>query len=106
MMMGRIALTSAAMILLAACGDSIIQAPPERFQIATSVAITFDTEAKISAKCAGLVAEQFGSSVACADVGAGIITMPNPCIFNGDFYAGLLCHELGHHNKWPANHPG
>lgn len=32
--------------------------------------------------------------------------VPNPCKFDArDDYARLLCHEIGHLNGWPDNHP-
>jgi len=36
--------------------------------------------------------------------GSSIIA-PNPCDYTGETYARGLCHELGHRNRWPGNHP-
>jgi hypothetical protein len=35
------------------------------------------------------------------------ITLPNPCdpAFKGEAFARLSCHELGHFNGWPGDHP-
>lgn len=33
--------------------------------------------------------------------GAAIVALPNPCLMpHTDFYAAILCHELGHVNGW------
>lgn len=32
------------------------------------------------------------------------VFMPNPCEYEGDAYADLLCHEQGHVNGWSGNH--
>lgn len=37
--------------------------------------------------------------------GVSTVTMPNPCLFaDTEFYAKLLCHELGHVNGWNRTH--
>jgi hypothetical protein len=37
----------------------------------------------------------------------GTLTLPNPCNgqFQGEVFARLTCHEMGHANGWPGNHP-
>lgn len=37
----------------------------------------------------------------------GTIVMPNPCKeeYVGEAYAKLMCHEMGHRNGWPGDHP-
>lgn len=36
----------------------------------------------------------------------GVIVLPNPCTWpNRSDFADIACHELGHANLWPANHP-
>ncbi len=47
----------------------------------------------------------YGQIVACAGVNNDWIIMPNPCMFPDDPYARVLCHELGHNNGWPSDHP-
>lgn len=36
--------------------------------------------------------------------GIPIIAVPNPCLFDNEPYAHVLCHELGHRNGWPGTH--
>lgn len=37
--------------------------------------------------------------------GVSTVVMPNPCKYDDvDFYAHLLCHELGHVNGWNRTH--
>jgi hypothetical protein len=45
-------------------------------------------------------------SEACSFGPPNEIYMPNPCSFPpSDDYARLMCHEIGHLNGWPDNHP-
>lgn len=37
--------------------------------------------------------------------GGTIIVVENPCRYPDDRYARHVCHELGHVNGWPADHP-
>lgn len=37
--------------------------------------------------------------------GASVIALPNPCLFPGEIFARLSCHELGHANGWAGDHP-
>jgi hypothetical protein len=39
---------------------------------------------------------------ACAD--RELITITNPCAYQGESYAKRLCHEMGHVNGWDAGH--
>lgn len=43
---------------------------------------------------------------ACAVLGGPetVLIVKNPCRESGE-YARVLCHELGHVNGWPVNHP-
>lgn len=43
---------------------------------------------------------------ACAVLGGAetVLIVKNPCRESGA-YAAVLCHELGHVNGWPVNHP-
>lgn len=36
-----------------------------------------------------------------------LVMMPNPCLpaYRSESYAKLLCHEQGHVNGWPGDHP-
>ena len=39
--------------------------------------------------------------------GTPVIVVPNPNAqaFDGEFYARIVAHELGHRNGWPGTHP-
>jgi hypothetical protein len=39
----------------------------------------------------------------CTKIKDRTIVMPNPCYYPKDYYARVLCHELGHINGW--QHP-
>ena len=41
----------------------------------------------------------------CAEVKGQHIFTFNPCNFKDEFYARLMCHELGHINGWAKYHP-
>lgn len=42
----------------------------------------------------------------CSNKGEGWIAIRNPCLApRWDDYARDLCHELGHMNGWPLDHP-
>jgi hypothetical protein len=76
--------------------------PPVRFQHDTSATITFTDPPEIARQCHAPVDETEG----CADIGPvhRKIWITNPCRVR-EHYAQILCHELGHLNGWPANHP-
>lgn len=45
------------------------------------------------------------NALSCAS--STLATVPNPCsVPDGGWYAGLLCHEIGHVNGWPQSHAG
>lgn len=71
--------------------------PPARFQGNTSAAVVFTDAAMIARACPSTP-----NPVACTR--GRTIYMPNACAWS-DPYAVLLCHEIGHVNSWPADHP-
>ena len=82
--------------------------PPAEFQFDKTLVIEFMHPDRVVARCAERGATVFVepgiAGGACAD--GERISAPNPCYFSGmDFYARLLCHELGHANGWPPHHP-
>lgn len=72
---------------------------PER-----EVNITFKDPTAVHLLCGGELYKGY-QIYACAKVGGNWVIMPNPCPHTQESYARLLCHELGHTNGWPANHP-
>lgn len=80
--------------------------PPERFQKDGAAVVLFvSTQDDINAICGK--APEGRRTMACThfeDGKAPIITMPNPCNVTYDYYAHLICHELGHVNGWPRTH--
>lgn len=80
--------------------------PPDRYQGDGSAPhTTFLTpQAGINLLC-GTAPKGF-RTIACV-TGGGQLVLPNPCqtAYAGQSYATVACHELGHLNGWPANHP-
>jgi hypothetical protein len=79
-------------------------APPLRFQGDASAVVSFQSD--VSGDCGkaprGLVILACEFSPA---KGVPVIVLPNPCKFQNDEYARIVCHEIGHRSGWEANHP-
>ena len=91
-----------ALLWLAGCdqpsgGGTWQDRPPSRFQGDAVAGVVFTTEGGVQRMC-----PQVNYAVGCT-VGSTIY-VPNPCRWR-DPYATLLCHEIGHVNSWPSNHP-
>lgn len=41
----------------------------------------------------------------CASKESNLMIVPNPCAYKEESYARHVCHELGHLNGWPGDHP-
>jgi hypothetical protein len=78
--------------------------PPARYAGNAAAYVHFTDQKRISARC-----DEKGDplpSEACSFGPPNEIYMPNPCSFPpSDDYARLMCHEIGHLNGWPDNHP-
>ena len=73
-------------LLLTGCMTHPVTPPPERFRALgrTEVVFSYDT----ASEC------QIGNAVACT-LGSMVI-LPPPCEFRHEYYAAIVCHELGH----------
>lgn len=77
-----------------------VQTPPQAYQADTTATVEFIQAEKVMPRCLERGAKTLAN--ACADT--KLITITNPCAYPGESYAKRLCHELGHINRWPANH--
>jgi hypothetical protein len=88
-------------LLLAGC-KPYVQQPPERLRADNTAVVRFATSPDAACRQIGAASE--GTILGCHH--AGLIVIPNPCAWpNRSDYADLACHELGHRNGWPGNHP-
>ena len=69
----------------------------EDYQRNTHTVIWFESSANARSMCAMLIGRPHD---ACANENE--IIAPNPCLYAGDAYASLLCHETRHVNGMPA----
>jgi hypothetical protein len=77
-----------------------VQSPPARFQRPTVAQVEFLAAEQIIPRCIERGAMILAN--ACAD--QKLITITNPCAYQGESYARRLCHEMGHVAGWPADH--
>lgn len=78
--------------------------PPVRFQGPGAAIVLMVNPGDIDAICGA--APSGYTKIACSGQrdGAWIIVMPNPCAFDDERYAHILCHEKAHTLLWPATH--
>lgn len=87
-------------------GDIKEIAPPQRFQGDKVAVVVFGGRPVIEYLCGKPNADGVGP-IACTGEKkhTTVMALPNPCAFaDFDFYAAIVCHELGHANGWPASH--
>ena len=100
-----------AVAALTACGPPMVgsfqQQPPAKYRGDGLVAVEFVDPDKIPALCvAGTNIDLGANKVITACVKGAFMYLPNPCTWPNDSdYRQIACHELGHRNGWPANHP-
>jgi len=94
--------------LLAASGSLIDSGyPPMRYQHdATAAAVRFSSDQDYIDRVCGKSPKGF-VTLACTLQDKRQEVLPNPCAeeFAGQSFARTACHELGHLNGWPGNHP-
>lgn len=82
-------------------GLQAIDLPPSRYQDNVVTAIEFGT---VVMRC-GHLAGPGQRVLSCASTKpTKVMVVPHPCQSSGE-YAKIVCHELGHVNGWPADHP-
>jgi len=69
----------------------------EDYRRNTHTVVWFESSQNVRSICAMLIGEPHD---ACANQNE--IIAPNPCLYAGDAYASLLCHETRHVNGMPA----
>lgn len=80
--------------------------PPARYQGDATVSVSFASTRGVNDRCAQVVGQSPpGRHWGACHLSTGIIIFPNPCLYPDQPYAKLMCHELGHANGWPADHP-
>jgi hypothetical protein len=95
-----------ALLILLPAGCAVLQSidpvqdPPLRYQSDTTATVEFLAAEAIVPRCLERGANVLAN--ACAD--QELITITNPCNYQGDGYARRLCHELAHINSWPSDH--
>lgn len=89
---------------------SFQQQPPAKYQGDNLVVVRFLDPDKVPAACTSGVIDMNGGVVTACVLRAGtvaqVMIVPNPCTWpNVSDIKQIMCHELGHANGWPANHP-
>lgn len=78
--------------------------PPAQYQGSNAALVIFAGAATVQSLCAGTAPLKQGQMfLGCMGTRdhTPIIVVPNPCLMpETDFYAGIVCHELGHENGW------
>lgn len=80
--------------------------PPVRYQDNGAAIVIFTDRAGIDSMCG--VAEPPHQIIACKrslENGVPVIIMPNACyVGQVEYYARIMCHEMGHVNGWGVDH--
>lgn len=80
--------------------------PPERFRGNAAALVYFTDRTGVEQLCG--TAEPPNIMIACKRSFAGdgvIVIMPNPCLIGeAEFFAKIMCHEMGHVQGWGGNH--
>lgn len=98
--------------LAASCGQPAAEGevasgrPPKRFQGDVTVTVRYVDDIGAACKAAGLKQLPDTITQGCSVLGGGKreMLLANPCKQSGRA-AISTCHEIGHINGWPGNHP-
>lgn len=90
--------------LLACQRQAYVLQPPKHDQGDAVAVVSFVTDTDAACRQLGADVSANVGIAGCAK-GATVI-LPNPCAWpNESDYRDIACHELGHRNGWPPNHP-
>lgn len=73
-----------------------VREPPKAYRGPSTVVVEFVSPERVALRCMERGARIPANACATAD----LITMPNPCEWEGDKYAAMLCHEQAHAQGW------
>ena len=81
--------------------------PPRRFQNDVTVTVRFESEERVAKDCAvGLPPPPTGQQYGGCNLPNGVMVLPNACSSNPTSELDITtCHEIGHANGWPPDHP-
>lgn len=103
LILGALSAASAQPIALGTVNSGM---PPERFRGNAASVVVFTDRAGIEAICGK--SEPPNIMLACRRAfpnGTPLVVMPNPCLLGeSEFFAKIMCHEMGHVNGWTGNH--
>lgn len=84
--------------LHSAPAPSIVEtAPPTHWDSPGAFRVAFGTPAQVDAYCTrGLPGARNFIVLACTNDGRREVVMPNPCLYQHEYFAKLMCHEQAH----------
>lgn len=93
--------------LIAVAGAISLMAPlpPSHLRFDNAAPVIFADPVTVDLRCGGDADNTNGRILACVYRRNSLMIVPNPCAHTEESYARLMCHELGHVNGWPGNHP-
>lgn len=101
----RVVLAAILTLGLAGCDQAYIKQPPKRYQGDGSATVLFVVSPDAECRRIGAVTDPGKTIQGCRK--GGVIVLSNPCSWpNRSDYADTACHELGHLQGWPGDHPG
>jgi len=80
--------------------------PPKRFQQDGYATVFYLAPTSVDEVCRNGQGDFPWNILGCTDMQNRATVLPNPCLYGDrEEYARLACHELGHANGWPRDHP-
>lgn len=99
---------SIAFLMTATIGEHRTQIPPRQYHGEWRGEVRFLTPENVHKVCGGDLHGTITGCVGKDQQGRTVMVLPLPCQEyrrKGGPYAALVCHELGHANGWPGDHP-